>query len=469
MRRTKIICTIGPKTADLESLQKLAEGGMNVARLNMSHGTHEWHANIIDIVQKLNTEHGFNIAIMIDTKGPEIRSGDVLKPIELQEGDTLTLTIKKEAEYPPNTVLVNYDGFINDVEVGDTILVDSGLMDLEVTAKEDKNIICKVLDSGTLTSRRHLNIRGKSAQLPPITDKDWEDIDFGISKNVDYFALSFVNDAPVVRELKTYLQKQNSSIKVISKMESTDAVNNMHAIIDASDAVMVARGDLGAELPIEDVPMVQQDIVDSCRLAGKPVIVATQLLESMMLNPTPTRAEVTDIFYAVSSEADAIMMSGETANGNHPFKALEVMSTVATKAEENVFATPHSLTDVKDTIKSEIVLGGTVISNNINADAMVVFSNTGDTAQIAAQCRPLAPIFVFVPTEILKRQMSLVWGCYADVVKFNDTDPEQSIQEALSKLQSENKIKSNHKVVLVSNLMTSDNKAVHAVQVREIR
>jgi pyruvate kinase len=323
MRRTKIVCTIGPKTATKEMLLELAKGGMNVVRLNMSHGTHEWHGSVVDLAHEINRETEYNLSVMIDTKGPEIRSGDLKKPLEIKVGDQITFTIKKSPEYPEYTTEINYDGFIDDVEVGDVILVDSGMINLEIIEKTKEDVICKSLDNGILTSRRHLNIRGKSANLPPITDKDWADIDFGISKNVDYFALSFVNDAPVVEELRAYIKGKGSAIQIIAKIESTDAVKNMHAIVAASDAVMIARGDLGAELPVEEVPLVQTDIVNYCRKLNKPVITATQLLESMMVNPTPTRAEVTDIFYAVKLRTDAIMMSGETANGNHPLKALD--------------------------------------------------------------------------------------------------------------------------------------------------
>jgi pyruvate kinase len=468
MRRTKIVCTIGPKTATKEMLLELAKGGMNVVRLNMSHGTHEWHGGVISLVKEIRKEHGYNLSIMIDTKGPEIRSGDLKQPLELKVGDKLTLTIDKKPEYPAYTTEINYDGFINDVSVGDIILVDSGMINLKVLEITDVDVICESLDNGTLTSRRHLNIRGKSANLPPITDKDWADIDFGIEQNVDFFALSFVNDAPVVDQLRAYIHGKGSNIKIISKIESTDAVTNMRAIVDSSDAVMIARGDLGAELPIEEVPLVQTDIVNFCRQTNTPVIVATQLLESMMVNPTPTRAEVTDIFYAVKLRADAIMMSGETAGGNHPLKAIEVMNVVAKRTEETFDHDKNIITEGTNLPKQEMALGAAVIATNINAKAVVAFSKTGETAELISQTRPNSPIYAFAGDQTVQHQLSLAWGIEAYNLPFNDLNPEEVVQNAISTLKSEKKLEAGDKIVVVSNVL-SGSELVHAVQVREVK
>jgi pyruvate kinase len=468
MRRTKIVCTIGPKTATKEMLLELAKGGMNVVRLNMSHGTHEWHGGVIDLTKEINSEFGFNLSIMIDTKGPEIRSGDLKQPLELKVGDKITLTIDKKPEYPAYTTEINYDGFIDDVSVDDVILVDSGMMNFKVIEKTDKDVICESLDNGILTSRRHLNIRGKSANLPPITDKDWADIDFGIEKQVDFFALSFVNDAPVVDQLKTYIKSKGSQITVISKLESTDAITNMKAIVDSSDAIMIARGDLGAELPVEEVPLVQTDIVNYCRKTNTPVIVATQLLESMMVNPTPTRAEVTDIFYAVKLRTDAIMMSGETANGNHPLKALAVMDTVAKRTELTFANDKTIITEGTNLAKQEMALGAAVIANNINAKAIVAFSKTGETAQLISQTRPNSQIYAFAGEDLVRHQLSLAWGIEAYTKEFNDANPEDVVQSAMTTLKSEGKIGAGDKVVVVSNIL-SGSELVHAVQVREVK
>lgn len=470
MRKTKIVCTIGPKTWDKEALIKLAKQGMNVARLNMSHGDHEQHAQTIVRIKEVNEELGTNVGIMLDSKGPEIRSGDLKQPLELEAGDEIIFTVERAAEYPDGVVEINYDGFINDVEVGDIILVDSGIMSVKVKEIGESDVICEVLESGKLTSRRHLNIRGKSAQIPPITDKDWNDIDFAIAQNVDFFALSFVNGGSVVRKLKKYLSEKNSNIKIVAKIESTDAVENMNDIVTEADSVMVARGDLGAELPIEAVPLVQSDIVKFCRKLGKPVIVATQLLESMMINPTPTRAEVTDIYYAIKQRTDAIMMSGETASGNYPFKALSVMSTVAEHSEKtfNEESERDIIIEKTNVPKNEMALAACIMANNIDADAIIVFSKTGETARLIAQCRPMPQVYGFAGDEEVKKQLSLNWGIEAHHLPFDEQNPEDTIQKALNQLKSKSILEAGNKVIIVSNIQGYEEN-FHAVQFREIR
>ncbi|XP_039045986.1 pyruvate kinase isozyme G, chloroplastic-like isoform X3 [Hibiscus syriacus] len=335
-RKTKIVCTIGPSTSSREMIWKLAEAGMNVARLNMSHGDHASHQKTIDLVKEYNAQFEDKVvAIMLDTKGPEVRSGDVPRPIQLKEGQEFNFTIKRGVS-TENTVSVNYDDFVNDVEAEDILLVDGGMMSLAVKSKTKDLVTCEVVDGGELKSRRHLNVRGKSATLPSITDKDWEDIKFGVDNQVDFYAVSFVKDAKVVHELKDYLKGCNADIDVIVKIESADSIPNLHSIISASDGAMVARGDLGAELPIEEVPLLQEDIIRRCRDMHKPVIVATNMLESMINHPTPTRAEVSDIAIAVREGADAVMLSGETAHGKYPIKAVKVMHTVALRTESSL-------------------------------------------------------------------------------------------------------------------------------------
>ena len=466
MRRTKIVCTIGPKTASYEALEMLAQGGMNVARLNFSHGTYEWHGAVMDNVKKLNETGKYSIALMLDTKGPEIRSGDVKTPMILEKGGRVTFTIKKEAEYPEFTTEINYDQFINDVEIGDQLLVDSGLINLKIVDKTATDVICEVLDGGSMGSRRHINILGKSANLPAITEKDWQDIDFGISKEVDFIALSFVNGPEVVEKLKVYLKDKNSSIKIISKVESVDAVKNLEAIVDASDSIMIARGDLGAELPVEEVPMIQRKIVKLCRKTGKPVIVATQLLESMMVNPTPTRAEVTDIYFAVNSRADAIMMSGETANGNYPYKALETMAKVAVHTETQYLEDTKILVESSSIPKNEISLGASVIANNVGAKAIVVFTETGATSALVSQCRPVSPIHAFTFDKSVQLHLNLNWGTTPYLVE-KQNDPEKNVVEALETLKKNNVCKTGDLVVVVSNILAG-NGFVHAVQIRHI-
>ena len=352
------------------------------------------------------------------------------------------------------------------MEIGDQLLVDSGLINLKIVDKTSTDVICEVLDGGSMGSRRHINILGKSANLPAITEKDWQDIDFGISKEVDFIALSFVNGSEVVEKLKAYLKEKNSPIKIISNVESVDAVKNLEAIVDVSDSIMIARGDLGAELPVEEVPMIQRKIVKLCRKAGKPVIVATQLLESMMVNPTPTRAEVTDIYFAVNSRTDAIMMSGETANGNYPYKALETMAKVAVHTETQYLEDTQILMESSSIPKNEISLGASVIANNIGAKAILVFTETGATSSLVSQCRPISPIHAFTFDKSVQLQLTLNWGTTPYLVE-KHTDPEKNIAEALEVLKNNNVCRAGDLIVVVSNILAG-NEFVHAVQVRHI-
>lgn len=283
MRKTKIVSTIGPTSNTKDVFFKLSDGGINVVRLNMSHGDHNSHMEVVKLVREYNAVRDNNLAIMLDTKGPEIRSGDVIKPLQLETGDTLIFTIDEaSAGGGYNRVSVNYDGFISDCSVGDIVLVDGGLLSMEVKEISGGDLICAVIDGGSMGSRRHLNVRGKSANLPAITEKDWDDIKFGIQAGVDYFALSFVRDADVIHELRKYLieeagQDEDHRIQILAKIESADSVNHLEEILDAVDGAMVARGDLGAELPVEEVPYWQNRIVQGCRARGKPCIVATNM------------------------------------------------------------------------------------------------------------------------------------------------------------------------------------------------
>ncbi|KVH91900.1 Pyruvate kinase [Cynara cardunculus var. scolymus] len=326
-RKTKIVCTIGPSTSSREMIWKLAEMGMNVARLNMSHGDHASHQKTIDIVKEYNAQFKEKvIAIMLDTKGPEVRSGDVPQPILLQEGQEFNFTIKRGVSMK-DTVSVNYDDFINDVEPGDILLVDGGMMSLAVQSKTKDLVKCKVIDGGELKSRRHLNVRGKSATLPSITDKDWEDIKFGVDNLVDFYAVSFVKDAEVVHELKDYL-KSNA---------------------------MVARGDLGAELPIEEVPLLQEDIIRRCRNMQKPVIVATNMLESMIDHPTPTRAEVSDIAIAVRQAVKVMHTVAMRTESRSPIKIVPPIRQTAYKSHMGEMFGFHAST-MADTLATPIIV-----------------------------------------------------------------------------------------------------------------
>ncbi|WVZ69395.1 hypothetical protein U9M48_018186 [Paspalum notatum var. saurae] len=483
-RKTKIVCTIGPSTNTREMIWKLAETGMNVARLNMSHGDHASHQKVIDLVKEYNASHADNvIAIMLDTKGPEVRSGDLPQPIFLESGQEFIFTIKRGVG-TDTCVSVNYDDFVNDVEVGDMLLVDGGMMSFLVKSKTEDSVKCEVIDGGELKSRRHLNVRGKSATLPSITDKDWDDIKFGVDNQVDYYAVSFVKDAQVVHELKDYLRSSNADIHVIVKIESADSIPNLHSIITASDGAMVARGDLGAELPIEEVPLLQEEIIRMCRSMGKAVIVATNMLESMIVHPTPTRAEVSDIAIAVREGADAVMLSGETAHGKFPLKAVKVMHTVALRTEVTIpgAETPADLGQVFKNHMSEMFACHATMMSNTLKTSIVVFTRTGFMAILLSHYRPSGTIFAFTDEERVRQRLALYQGVCPVLMKFSD-DAEKTFGNALSyllildgrpnmmaRLQKHGMVKDGEDVALVQSGKQPiwRSQSTHNIQVRKV-
>jgi len=470
-RKTKIVCTIGPSTNTKEMIWKLAETGMNVARLNMSHGDHASHQKVIDLVKEYNASHADNvIAIMLDTKGPEVRSGDLPQPIFLESGQEFTFTIKRGVG-TDTCVSVNYDDFVSDVEVGDMLLVDGGMMSFFVKAKTEDSVTCEVIDGGELKSRRHLNVRGKSATLPSITDKDWDDIKFGVDNQVDYYAVSFVKDAQVVHELKDYLRSCNADIHVIVKIESADSIPNLHSIITASDGAMVARGDLGAELPIEEVPLLQEEIIRMCRSMGKAVIVATNMLESMIVHPTPTRAEVSDIAIAVREGADAVMLSGETAHGKFPLKAVKVMHTVALRTEATITGgeTPADLGQVFKNHMSEMFAYHATMMSNTLGTSIVVFTRTGFMAILLSHYRPSGTIFAFTDEERVRQRLALYQGVSPVLMEFSD-DAEKTFGDALSYLLKHGMVKDGEEVALVQSGKQPiwRSQSTHNIQVRKV-
>lgn len=470
-RKTKIVCTIGPSTNTREMIWKLAEAGMNVARLNMSHGDHASHQKVIDLVKEYNAQSKDNvIAIMLDTKGPEVRSGDLPQPIMLKSGQEFTFTIQRGVG-TADCVSVNYDDFVNDVEVGDMLLVDGGMMSFVVKSKTEGSVNCEVVDGGELKSRRHLNVRGKSATLPSITEKDWDDIKFGVDNKVDFYAVSFVKDAAVVHELKNYLKNSGADIHVIVKIESADSIPNLHSIVTAADGAMVARGDLGAELPIEEVPLLQEEIIRMCRSMGKAVIVATNMLESMIVHPTPTRAEVSDIAIAVREGSDAIMLSGETAHGKFPLKAVKVMHTVALRTEATLIGsqTPPNLGRAfKNHVSEMFAFHANMMSNTLGTST-VVFTRTGFMAILLSHYRPSGTIFAFTNEKRVQQRLALYQGVCPIYMEFAD-DAESSFSDALSLLKKQGLVKDGEEVALVQSGRKPiwRSPSTHNIQVRTV-
>ncbi|KAG5406091.1 hypothetical protein IGI04_012210 [Brassica rapa subsp. trilocularis] len=455
-RRTKLICTIGPATCGFEQLEALAEGGMNVARLNMCHGTREWHRDVIRSVRKLNEEKGFAVAIMMDTEGSEIHMGDLgggESSAKSEDGEVWTFTVRAfDSSRPARTISVSYDGFAEDVRVGDELLVDGGMVRFEVIEKIGPDVKCLCTDPGLLLPRANLTfwrdgslVRERNAMLPTISSKDWLDIDFGIAEGVDFIAVSFVKD-----------------IGVIAKIESIDSLTNLEEIILASDGAMVARGDLGAQIPLEQVPAAQQRIVKVCRALNKPVIVASQLLESMIEYPTPTRAEVADVSEAVRQRSDALMLSGESAMGQFPDKALTVLRSVSLRIErwwreeKRYESTPLQPigSGFSDRISEEICNSAAKMANNLGVDAVFVYTKDGHMASLVSRCRPDCPIFAFTTTTSVRRRLNLQWGLIPFRLSFSE-DMESNLNKTFSLLKSRGMIKSGDLVIAVSDMLQS--------------
>lgn len=414
MRKSKIVCTIGPASESLENIKKLILAGMNVARLNFSHGDFEEHGARIKTIRQASKELNKTVAILLDTKGPEIRTGKLeVEPIELVQDEYLTLTTE-EILGTQERISITYSELPNDVQVGSTILIDDGLIGLTVVDIQGTEIKTRIVNGGTIKSKKGVNVPGVNISLPGITEKDTNDILFGIEQDIDFIAASFVRKASDVQEIRELLSKNDAShIQIISKIENQQGVDNLDEILEASDGLMVARGDLGVEIPAEDVPLAQKLMIQKCNVAGKPVITATQMLDSMQRNPRPTRAEASDVANAIFDGTDAIMLSGETAAGKYPVESVLTMSRIAEKAESaldhrEIFSKQQTL---QETTVTEAISQSVAISAlDLNAKAILSSTVTGHTARVVSKYRPKAPIIAVTTQERTMRQLSLVWG-----------------------------------------------------------
>jgi pyruvate kinase len=464
-RHTKIIATLGPATESPEKLGKLILAGLDVMRLNMAHGTGDWVTSLVKRIREVSVEVQRHVAVMMDVKGPEIRTGVVAEPIELKAGELFELYTTG----PRNGVRgvdVNYPGLPQDVDVGATVLLDSGLIRMEVVEKDETSMRCRVTTPGRLGSRRHINLPGVDVNLPSLTEKDERDIRGGVEAGCDFFALSFVRRADDILVLRALLDHLGSKARIIAKIEDQGGLRNLADIIRVADAVMVARGDLGIEIDYHTLPLVQTRIVDLCLLHGKPVIIATHLLESMISAPMPTRAEISDISTAVRERVDAVMLSGETTTGMYPLECVEVMKNIVKTMEPTEVRRMNEVIELKEP-KAKMLRSAAVLAQELENSGIVVFTRSGFLAYTLAALRTVGvPIYAFTDDEALFRQLLLPWGVEPFLMPFSD-DPEKTILDALAYLKRREWCKKGTWLVVITNALAHD-KVIDTLELREV-
>ena len=415
MKKTKIVCTMGPNTDNREIMKELALNGMDVARFNFSHGDHAEHKHRLEILDSVREELGIPIASLLDTKGPEIRTGKLKdgKKVTLKEGDLYTLTTE-EIVGDETRGYINYAGLAEDVKPGDRILIDDGLIELHVREVNGTDIVCRIENGGELGEKKGVNVPGVRVKLPALTDKDKEDIRFGVDAGFDFVAASFVRNADAIREIREILDEKGSAMQIIAKIENEEGMENIDSIIEASDGIMVARGDMGVEIPAEKVPHIQKMIIRKCNLACKVVITATQMLDSMIRNPRPTRAEVSDVANAVYEGTDAVMLSGETAMGSYPIEAVRMMSQIAEESEKYLDYMFYQRRKVSAenlrNISNTVCYSSVATASDLEAPVIVAPSVSGFTTRMLSKWRPKALIAGLSPSMTAVRQMQLYWG-----------------------------------------------------------
>ncbi|KAL3350418.1 hypothetical protein AABB24_023073 [Solanum stoloniferum] len=468
LRKTKLVCTIGPACSSLDELEKLAIAGMNVARLNMCHNSREWHQDVIWKIKKLNQEKGYCVSVMIDTEGNQIQvDHGSSSSVKAEEDSIWYFTTEKFEGSRPFTIQANYEGFSEGVNSGDEIVIDGGMATFEVIEKVGNGLRCKCTDPGLLLPRAKLSfwrdgkLLGRDYDLPTLSTKDWSDIVFGISEDIDFIAVSFVKDAEAITHLRDYLTTTSSkAIKVLAKIECLESLRRLEEIVEASDGIMIARGDLGVEIPLEQIPSVQKDITYVCRQLNKPVIVASQLLESMVEYPTPTRAEVADVSEAVRQYADALMLSGESAIGPYGMKALSVLRTTSTRMEqscreENRQTLLHQRklgASLPDQIAEQICNCAVEMADNLGVDAIFVYTRHGKMASLLSRNRPNPPIFAFTNDNSTQMALNLQWGVTPLLADLSD-DMEGNIKKTVELIKAKGMVKKDEAILVVSDII----------------
>lgn len=474
MKRTKIICTMGPNTDDEEMMRKLAKAGMDIARFNFSHGDHEEQKTRMDLLKKVRKELKLPIAILLDTKGPEIRTGILEggQKVYLEEGSQFTLTTE-QIEGNNTRCSQTYKDLPKDVKAGDTILIDDGLIQLTVEEVTDTDVVCRVVNGGELGQKKGINVPNVEVKLPAITEQDKNDILFGIEQGIDFIAASFVRNAEAIKEIKELLRANGGErIDVIAKIENAEGVHNIDKIIKAADGVMVARGDLGVEIPAHEVPHIQKMIIRKCNESYKPVITATQMLDSMMRAPRPTRAEVTDVANAIYDGSDAIMLSGETAMGKYPEQAVQMMVKIAECTEPYMthkrFLDYRALRGNKN-VSSAVGVAAVQTTENLGADCIVTPTISGQTARLISNFRPKVPIYAVSPNEWARRKMQIYWGV-TSVPGYEEDSTENIVSHAMYIVRRENLVKKGDIVVFTAgdpatNMVSGEGAVTNIMQV----
>jgi pyruvate kinase len=453
MRKTKIVCTLGPASNDKETITKIVEAGMNVARMNFSHGDHDEHLARINLVKEVEKETGKPVGLMLDTKGPEIRTGEMQEDkIELKAGAELKIT-QQDVVGTPEEISVSYKELASDLAVGNKILIDDGLIELEVTAVDGHDLITRVLNGGELGSRKGVNLPGVKVSLPALTDKDISDIEFGVEQGIHFIAASFVRKASDVIEIRKILEKTgNEDIFIIAKIENQEGVENLDSILEVADGIMVARGDLGVEIPAEKVPIVQKRMIRKCNEASKPVITATQMLDSMIRNPRPTRAEASDVANAILDGTDATMLSGESAAGKYPVEAVKTMAQIALEVEEsetykNKFAGSYEFE--ADSVTAAISLATCQTAEELGAEAIITSTGSGLTARTVSKFRPQTPIVAVTPNRRVLHQLILSWGI-SPLQAARSSTTDEMMENAISTAVEHNLIKEGDLVTITA-------------------
>lgn len=470
-RQTKIIYTAGPATESEEVIEALIRNGADMCRLNMAHGSHDWVRMMVRRVREVGQRVSRHVSVMMDVKGPEIRTGDVPETLELETGELFDFYVEKR---PPELdpaqvrgVAVNYPGLNGDLKAGDTVLVDNGLLRLAVLETLPDRVRCQVQIGGPLKSRRHINLPGVHVKLPSLTRKDYADLEVALEMDIDWIALSFVRDPEDVGQLREFLRKYNSTARIIAKVEDQSALTNLADIVRVSDGVMVARGDLGIEIPFEKLPVVQRQIVRQCLDEGKLVIVATHMLESMISAPVPTRAEITDVANAVLELADCVMLSGETTTGKYPVACVQTLNRIISQVESQA-GRGHNQQLKLRTAKAKVCRAAVVLAEDLDEAAIVVFTRHGYLAQVLSSLRPSkSPIYAFTDQDTTFRRLVPYWGIEPFLMQF-DPDPEKTIAEAVRRLRERGWVRPGDPLVVLTNMLAGAGLTVDTIQLRQV-